>query len=125
MTYYQQSIEGYYADVLANQLTSYVNSPLYFQANVLPMEASQEVQINISGADNAYSIQDTTIQNSIGASINVKEVLFTNTGTYTITFTSTVSAQVSQSTTIQVVERPAMSEILTGEYGHKSTGTEF
>lgn len=125
VTYYQQSIEGYSADVLANQLTSYVNSPLYFQASVLPMEASQEVQINISGADNAYSIQDTTIQNSIGASINVKEVLFTNTGTYTITFTSTVSAQVSQSTTIQVVERPAMSEILTGEYGHKSTGTNF
>lgn len=125
VTYYYRSVNDYTADTLPISMTAYVNTELYFQPSVNPMEAVQDVTISVDGDASAYSMQETTIQNSIGAVIEVTQITFTATGTYVVTFASTMNADVFTSTTINVVERPQMSEVLTGEFGHKTTGTNF
>ncbi len=125
VTYYMASVDGYNSDVLSQSLTIYKDVSIYFLASILPYEASQEFQVTISGQASNYEMQETTIQNNFGMEMDTTEVVFLNTGTYTLTFSSVVNTQVTHQAIIQVVERPAMSEILVGEFGHKSMGTQF
>ena len=120
VTYFVKGVEAYDTDVLGKEYTNYVNDPFYVMASVTPYMASQEYEVSVvDGDSNAYSIEDTTITNMVGMLINVKKIVFSQVGKYTLKFESAVKEDVTFTSTINVVNKPSLYEILQEEYAAK------
>ncbi len=123
VTYFEPDGLYYMGDVLTNSVNAYINEPLYFAPSINPSAASQEVVITTTAPEGTYSVEKTSLQiNEWYAKDGIISTLFTEPGSYTLTFAAEANTEIYTSTTVNVIERPQMYEVLVGDYAVKRNG---